>query len=185
MALAGIGKRRTPLNTKLPKKKTQPLFGLDDDEDLPTTQITDDDDPALQLAVKESLESQEEAELWRALEASREEPHRTAEGTSTAAGLGVSETVASEASDVDELHVPGRLETALAIANAGPTPKSISMTRRLSSLPQTSFFNAPKLLIDHPTSPSPDLSEDSSLEYLDHIEQVAQATTPVAASPIT
>ena len=184
MALAGIGKRRTPLNIKSPKRKTRPLFDLDD-EVLPQAQTTDDDDPALQLAVKESLESQEEAELRRALEASREGPRRTAEGTSTAGGLDVLETVASEASDGDDLYVPGRLETALAIANAGPTPKSISMTRRLSSLPQTSFFNAPKLLVDHPTSPSPDLSEDSSLEYLDHIEQVAQATTPVAASPIT
>jgi DNA excision repair protein ERCC-5 len=182
MALAGIGKRRTsknltPLNTKPPKKKTQPLFGLDDD-DLPPAQTIDDDDPALQLAVKESLESQEEAELWRALEASREEP------LGTAAGPDVSEIVASEASDGDELIVPGRLETALAIANAGPTPKSISMTRRLTSLPQTSFFNAPKLLVDHP-SPSPDLSEDSPLEYLDHVEEVAKATSPVSASPIT
>jgi DNA excision repair protein ERCC-5 len=189
MALAGIGKRRTsknlaPLSTKPPKKKTQPLFGLDDD-DLPPAQTTDDDDPTLQLAVKESLESQEDAELRRALGASREEPHRTAAGASTVAGPDVSETVASEASDGDELTVPGRLETALAIANAGPTPKSISMTRRLTSLPQTSFFNAPKLLIDHSTSPSPDLSEDAPLEYLDHIEEVAKETSPVSASPIT
>ncbi|KAF8262103.1 hypothetical protein EI94DRAFT_1886778 [Lactarius quietus] len=191
MALAGIGKRRTsknltPLRTKPPKKKTQPLFGVDDDdEDLPQVQPTDDDDPALQLAVKESLESQEEAELRHALEASRNVPQRTAGGTSTSAGLDVSEIVAGEASDGDELYVPGRLETALAIANAGPTPKSISMTRRLSSLPQTSYFNAPKLLIDHPPSPSPDLSDDASLEYLDYVEEVAQAISPIAASPTT
>jgi DNA excision repair protein ERCC-5 len=178
MALAGIGKRRTsknltPRNTKPPKKKTQPLFSFDDDEGL------HDDDPALQLAVKESLESQEEADLRRALEASRDEPQWASEGTSTIAGLDDSEIMASEASDGDELIVPGRLETALAIANAGPTPKSISMTRRLtSSTPQTSFFNAPKLLIDHP-SPSPDPSE---LEYLD---EVPQATSPMAASPTT
>lgn len=178
MALAGIGKRRTsknltPLNTKPLKKKTQPLFGLDDD-----------DDPSLQLAVQESLESQEEAELWRALEASREEPHQTVDRVSASAGLDIPEIVASEASDGDELNVPGRLETALAIANAGPTPKSISMSRRLTSQPQTSFFNAPKLLIDH-LSPSPDLSEDAPLEYLDHIEEVAKATSPASASPIT
>ncbi|KAI9440023.1 PIN domain-like protein [Lactarius indigo] len=191
MALAGIGKRRTSKNLtprpkpKPPMKKTQPLFGFDDDEVLPITQTTDDDDPALQLAVQESLESQEEADLRRALEASRDEPQWPAEGnTSTVSGLDVSEVAAGEASDGDELNVPGRLETALAIANAGPTPKSISMTRRLSSLPQTSFFNAPKLLID-PTSPSPDPSEDSPLEYLDHIEEVARATPPTAASPTT
>ena len=186
MALAGIGKRRTsknltPRNTKPPKKKTQPLFSFDNDEDLPPAQITDDDDPALQLAVQESLESQEEADLRHALNASRDERQWTSGGTSTVSGLDVSETVVSEASDGDELYVPGRLETALAIANAGPTPKSISMTRKISSsLPQTSFFNAPKLLIDHP-SPSPDPSEDT-LEYLD---EVPQATSPIAASPTT
>ncbi|KAH9002926.1 PIN domain-like protein [Lactarius hatsudake] len=191
MALAGIGKRRTSKNLtprpkpRPPKTKTQPLFGFDEDEVLPLAQTTDDDDPTLQLAVQESLESQEDADLRRALEASRDESQWPAEGsTSTVSGLDVSETVASEASDGDELNVPGRLETALAIANAGPTPKSISMTRRLSSLPQTSYFNAPKLLID-PISPSPDPTEDSPLEYLDNVEEVARATSPAVASPTT
>ncbi|KAH8994897.1 PIN domain-like protein [Lactarius akahatsu] len=191
MALAGIGKRRTSKNLtprpkpKPPKTKTRPLFGFDEDEVLPLAQTTDDDDPALQLAVQESLESQEEVELRRALEASRDESQWPAEGSaSTVSGLDVSETVASEASDGDELNVPGRLETALAIANAGPTPKSISMTRRLSSLPQTSYFNAPKLLID-PTSPSPEPTEDSPLEYLDSVEEVARATSLAVASPTT
>ena len=181
MALAGIGKRRTSKNpTPRPqKKKTQPLFGFDNDEDMPPVQITDDDDPALQLAMKESLESQEEADLRRALEASQDGPQWT--GTSTDAGLDVSEIAASEASDGDELYVPGRLETVLAIANAGPTPKAV--IRQLSSLPQTSFFNAPKLLVDHPTSPSPASSE---LEYLDEVPlPPPQATSPTAASPTT
>ncbi len=192
MALAGIGKRRTsknltPLKTKPPPKtKHQPLFTFDEDEDLPLAQITDDDDPALQQAVKESLESREEADLEYALEASRNESQRTAEGSSTIPGLDVSETAASETSDGDELYVPGRLETALSIANAGPTPKSISKTgRHSSSLPQNPYFGTPKLLMDYPTSPSPDLSEDVPLEYLDPIEEVTQATAPVVASPTT
>ncbi|KAH9178241.1 PIN domain-like protein [Lactarius sanguifluus] len=192
MALAGIGKRRTSKNltprpkpNKPPKTKTRPLFGFDEDEVLPLAQTIDDDDPALQLAVQESLESQEEVDLRRALEASRDESQWPAEGSaSTVSGLDVSEIVASEASDGDELNVPGRLETALAIANAGPTPKSISMTRRLSSLPQTSYFNAPKLLID-PISPSPDPTEDSPLEYLDSVEEVVRAISPAVASPTT
>ena len=181
MALAGIGKRRTSKNpTPRPsKKKTQPLFGFDNDEDMPPVQIIDDDDPALQLAMKESLESQEEADLRRALEASQDGPQWT--GTSTDAGPDVSEIAASEASDGDELYVPGRLETVLAIANAGPTPKAV--IRQLSSLPRTSFFNAPKLLVDHPTSPSPAFSE---LEYLDEVPlPPPQATSPAAASPTT
>ncbi|KAI0250242.1 hypothetical protein BJV78DRAFT_600137 [Lactifluus subvellereus] len=197
MALAGIGKRRTsknltPLAAKSQKRKQrdQPLFDLDSDEDPQLVQTVDDDDPAVQLVLQESLESQEEADLQRALEASRNEleVQPSTKGTSNAGGLDVSENLASEASDGDELNVPGRLETALAIANAGPTPKSISMASRLSSTPfraETSVFNAPRLLIDHP-SPSPDLSEDATmLEYLDEVEEVVRVAPPTVGSPAT
>ena len=197
MALAGIGKRRTsknltPLATRSQKKKQrdQPLFDLDSDEDPQLVQTVDDDDPTVQLVLQESLESQEEADLQRALEASRHESEAqlSTEGTSSAdaGSLDVSENLASEVSDGDELNVPGRLETALAIANAGPTPKSISMTRRLSltSFPKTSVFNAPKLLIDHP-SPSSDLGEDATLEYLDEVEEVVRVAPPTVGSPAT
>src|SRR5712691_9901433 len=82
MALAGIGKRRTPkkhptpLSTKSQrmKRRAQPLFDVDSDEDiqpLPTT--GDDDNPTMQLALQESLESRENADMQRALEASRNE----------------------------------------------------------------------------------------------------------------
>ncbi|KAH9068359.1 hypothetical protein EDB83DRAFT_2586185 [Lactarius deliciosus] len=168
---AGIGKRRN----------------IEEPNASPKTQTSKDENSAtiwLRLKTKKSLESHEEADLRRALKASRDESQWLLGSTSTVSGLDVSETVASEASDGDELNVPGRLETALAIANAGPTPKSISMTRRLSSLPQTSYFNAPKLLID-PTSPSPDPTEDSPLEYLDSVEEVARASSPAVASPTT
>jgi DNA excision repair protein ERCC-5 len=190
MALAGIGKRRTPkkiltpLSTKSQriKQRAQPLFEADPDEDFPLLPAADDDDPTIQLALQESLESQENADMQRAVEISRNElrARQSAEAASTAgSSLDVSENLAGEVSDGDELNVPGRLETALAIANAGPTPKSISMTRRISSsFPETSVFNAPKLLIDHP-SPSPDLSEDAPLEYLDVMDDVAQTISAV------
>lgn len=193
MALAGIGKRRTPKKTLTPlstksqktiKQRAQPLFdAVDSDEDFPVLPAADDDDRTIQLALQESLEFQEDADMQRALEASRNEfqERRTAEAASTTAesSLNVSEDLVSEASDGDELHVPGRLETALAIANAGPTPKSISMTQRLSSsFPETSVFNAPKLLIDR-LSPSPDASEDAPLEYLDVMDEVVQTIAPV------
>jgi len=186
MALAGIGKRRTPkkhptpLSTKSQKlkRRAQPLFDVDPDEDIQLLPAAGDEgDPTMQLALQESLESQENADMQRALEASRNEllGRQREDVTSTAgSSLDVSENLASEVSDGDELNAPGRLETKLAIANAGPTPKSISMTQRLSSsFREASAFNAPKLLIDDP-SRSPDLSDDAPLEYLDVMEEIAQ-----------
>jgi DNA excision repair protein ERCC-5 len=193
MALAGIGKRRTPkkiltpLSTKSQriKQRSQPLFdAVDSDEDFPVLPAAaDGDDPTIQLALQESLESQENADMQRALDASRNEfqERQSAEAASTAGSSpNVSEILVNEVSDGDELNVPGRLETALAIANAGPTPKSIWMTQQSlsSSFPETSVFNAPKLLIDR-LSPSPAVSEDAPLEYLDVMDEVAQTITPV------
>jgi DNA excision repair protein ERCC-5 len=192
MALAGIGKRRTPKKLSTPlatkshkaKRRAQPLFDVDvdSDEGLPLPPAADADDPTVQLALQESLESQEQADLQRALEASRnefQEQEQSMDATSTAeSGLDGSEILASEVSDGDGLDVPGRLETALAIANAGPTPKSISMTQRLSSsIQEASVFNAPRILVDDP-SPSPGPSEDA-LEYLDTIDTVAQVVSSI------
>lgn len=164
------------------KRRAQPLFDVDSDDDFPAA---DDDDTIMQLALQESLESQEKADLQHALEASRNgfQGQQFADGTSTAGSS--LENLADEMSDGDELNVPGRLETALAIANAGPTPKSISMARRLSSsFPEVSVFSAPKRSIDHPSS-SPDLSEDAPLEYLDEVEEVTQATSPIVGTHTT
>ena len=196
MGLAGIGKRRTPKNnptalstkSQRMKRRAQPLFDVDTDEDSPLLAVADDDDPVMQLALRESLESQEKADLQHAFEMSRNESQvqQSAEATPTAgSSIDVAENLVSEASDGDELNVPGRLETALAIANAGPTPKSISMAQRpSSSFPEASFFNAPKLLIDQ-AYPSPDLSEDAPLEYLDELDEVAQVVSPIVSSHTT
>lgn len=189
MALAGIGKRRTPKKNSLPlstkpkklKQRTRPLFVPDSDEDLPMSPAAD---AIMQLALQESLESQEDADLQHALEASRNElqGHQSADATSTAGSLG------HEVSDGDELNVPGRLETVLAIANAGPTPKSISMARRLSSsFPEPSMFRAsePSIdLIDHPF-PSPDLSDDASLEYLGEVDEAISSIVNTRTTPNT
>jgi DNA excision repair protein ERCC-5 len=183
MALAGIGKRRTPKKNPMPlstksqkmKQRAQPLFVPDSDEDLPMSPAADDDDPIM-LALQESLESQEKADLQHAVEASRNE----SQGQQSADATSFTEsTFGDEVYDGDELNVPGRLETALAIANAGPTPKSISMARRLSSsFPDVPMFEAPKLPIDHPF-PSPDLSDDASLEYLTEVDEVKQSISPI------
>jgi DNA excision repair protein ERCC-5 len=190
MALAGIGKRRTPKKNPTPlstksqkmKQRAQPLFVPDSDEGLSMSPAADDDDTIMQLALQESLESQEKADLQHALETSRNDfqGRQPADATSTAGS-----SLGHEVYDGDELNVPGRLETALAIANAGPTPKSISMTRRLSSsFPEASMFKAPKLSIDH-SFPSLDLSDDGSLEYLDEVDEVKQAISPIVNTRAT
>lgn len=189
MALAGIGKRRTPKKNPTPlltksqkmKQRAQPQFVPDSDEDLPMSPAADDDDTVMQLALQESLESHEKADLQHALEVSRNESQgqQSADATSTAGS-----SHGHEVYDGDELNVPGRLETALAIANAGPTPKSISMARRLSSsFPEASMFKAPKS-IDLPF-PSLDLSDDGSLEYLDEVDEVKQAISPIVNTHTT
>jgi DNA excision repair protein ERCC-5 len=190
MALAGIGKRRTPKKNPTPlstksqkmKQRAQPLFVHDSDEDLLMSPAANDDDTIMQLTLQESLDSQEKADLQHALEASRNE-FQGQQSPDTASTAGSS--LGHEVHDGDELNVPGRLETALAIANAGPTPKSISMTRRLSSsFPETSMFKAPNLSIDH-SFPSLDLSDDSSLEYLDEVDEVKQAISSIVNTRTT
>ncbi|KAI0264472.1 hypothetical protein BC834DRAFT_883267 [Gloeopeniophorella convolvens] len=185
MALAGIGKRRTsknltPLRTRPPKKKqkSQPLFDFDGDEEILPVRPLDGDDPAMQLAVQESLEAQEAADLRRALEASRSELQEASVLEPDRAG---------DLSDGGELHVPGRLETALAIANAGPTPKAISMISKISPvLPETetSIFGKPKILLGRIESPSPEPSEDAGLEYLDDAPEI-RPVSPIVVSPAT
>ena len=165
------------------KQRAQPLFVPESDEDLPMAPAADDDDTIMQLTLQGSLESQEKADLQHALEASRNEfqGQQSADATSTAGS-----SLGHEVSDGDELNVPGRLETALAIANAGPTPKSISMTRRLSSsFPEASMFKASERPIDHPFPSLDDLSDDSSLEYLGEVDEVKQAISPIVNTRTT
>ncbi|KAI0044031.1 hypothetical protein FA95DRAFT_1562646 [Auriscalpium vulgare] len=170
MALAGIGKRQTSknltrLSTKPPKKKPKPppprpLFEPEDDE-LPTVPGAEDDDFELAAALQDSIDVEEEAMLRRAVEASRaahaEQP--STEATSTADSMEVVEQTPAS-SDVEELYVPGRLETALAIANAGPAPKAFS-SHQYSPRKSVSFehaFGQPTLLPKSQKSPTTPLT---------------------------
>ncbi|KAA1467640.1 PIN domain-like protein [Dentipellis sp. KUC8613] len=156
MALAGIAKRHTPKRlgprkTSHPKKKpkTQPLFELEEDGVPRAPQPVDDeqDDPELALAMQASLEDEEDAALRRALEASRMNiaGRPSTASTSSSASVELVEERVAESSDGDDLYMPaGRLETALAIANAGPTPKGLSMSRHPTQYsPQSPMFGRP------------------------------------------
>ncbi|TFY67189.1 hypothetical protein EVG20_g4030 [Dentipellis fragilis] len=153
MALAGIAKRHTPkrlgprkMSHPKKKQKTQPLFELEEDELPRAPQPVDDeeDDPALAIAMQASLEDEEDAALRRALEASRMNiaGRPSTASTSSSASVELVEERVAEFSDGDDLYVPaGRLETALAIANAGPTPKGLSMSRHPTQYsPQSPMF---------------------------------------------
>ncbi|EIM91084.1 PIN domain-like protein [Stereum hirsutum FP-91666 SS1] len=167
--------RKSPSKSKNPPKKKQriesrprPLFEPEDDE-LPRVSLgagdededaTFDEDPELLAAMQESMEVEEEAALRRALEASRmsigNADSRSMDATSTTDSVELPDDLnTTVSSDVDEdLYVPGRLETALAIAGAGPTPQrlsSVSTPRRSSTLgsmiPESSMFGKPTLLL--------------------------------------
>ncbi|OBZ72529.1 DNA repair protein rad13 [Grifola frondosa] len=112
-------KKLAPLTTKVVRKpKPRPLFDPDEGE-APSAPPPGDfeDDLELSIAIQQSLEAEEELNLQMALEASRAQlPGPSRVGTSKgslAADLG---------SDDEDLYAsPTRLETALSIANAGPS----------------------------------------------------------------
>lgn len=144
MALAGIGKRQTAsqqtvsheatvrLNvSKRPtkKRKTQPLFDFSDNE-LPVP-ATQDSDPELAAALKASLEDMEATALQKALDISRTEARAAQQSSRKSAQTHIIEI---DEDEDDNLYVPNRLETALAIANAGPTP-SFTSPQKLQNSP--------------------------------------------------
>ncbi|KAI0034241.1 hypothetical protein K488DRAFT_46003 [Vararia minispora EC-137] len=113
MALAGIGKRQTPSyhkqKSKTSKKKhcARPLFDFSDDE-LPMSPMLSDadyNDPELAVALQKSLDTSS----------------TDLESISATDAL-LSDQQLSQPSVDDDLYIPNRLETALAIANAGPVP---------------------------------------------------------------
>ncbi|THH13045.1 hypothetical protein EW146_g7122, partial [Bondarzewia mesenterica] len=156
MALSAITRRRDSkvipstkkhLKKQKQKQKVQPLFDLDDDYELPQT-IPDnvDEDPELAIAMQESIDLEEEAALRRALEASRMAiaGQPSTEATSTSDSLEALDHYIRQASDDDDLYVPGRLETALAIANAGPAPTALYKSS--NTFAESSMWQPTKLL---------------------------------------
>lgn len=123
-----------------------------------------DEDPELLAAMQKSMEVEEEATFRRALEASRMSLGNADSGsmdaTSTTDSVELPDDLnTTVSSDVDEdLYVPGRLETALAIAGAGPTPQrlaSVTTTKRPFAsnnvIPESSMFGKPTLLLSNRT----------------------------------
>lgn len=120
--------------------KPRPLFEFDEDDDMPVVQYQaeeeySDDDPELALAIQESLDQGTHKNVRP----------RSVSGTQIPLSPGVSKRNLDQDSrvdnddDIDIYASPTRLETALAIAGAGPSPRRLS-----SSSP--SVFGRPTLL---------------------------------------
>ncbi|KAH9928285.1 uncharacterized protein B0H18DRAFT_1117970 [Fomitopsis serialis] len=142
-------KKLTPLTTRTQRKpkNPRPLFAPEEDElsanALAGQDADDEGDPALEAALQESLEVEEEANLRRAMEASR------TEGKSLARYY--------DSDDEDLYASPSRLETALSIAGARPSRRPVSESRRASgsSHPHSSIFGTPSLLLPESTRAAP------------------------------
>ncbi|KAI0925793.1 hypothetical protein AcW1_008124 [Taiwanofungus camphoratus] len=164
-------KQLTPLKTKVPKRqKSRPLFVPEEDELIASHTFGSEEDPELALAIQESLEHEEESNLQKALQASRSEVVDTSPlsniGASTSRStIGRTELGSGHAgrldaereSDDEDLYAsPTRLETALSIANAGPSRRPLSQSRRLfdKSSPRSSMFGLPTLLVPQKLLPS-------------------------------
>lgn len=134
-ALTAIARRYSPkplvpLSTKAAGKAAQiPLFDLDDDEDFSVDPLPVDhwkEDEELAFAIQESLEYSNKASLSVNGSSSSRHVNEIAEVSNTAGS-------------------PSRLETALSIANAGPS--------RLTSTSSSTSFGQPFLLTTHKSPP--------------------------------
>ncbi|EPQ52893.1 hypothetical protein GLOTRDRAFT_10815, partial [Gloeophyllum trabeum ATCC 11539] len=179
MALSAIAKRQSPKKanatappTSRPKKPA--LFAPEEPEDTEASM----EDPELAVAMQESLDYAESAELERALHASRDEQYqRKSSGSAPTAGTsGASLSVGeqqgspplfrrSEPSspkkhgastwNADDLYAsPSRLETALSIGNVRPSRTSFSQAIRTDALETSSMFGSPSLLVPTQSTPS-------------------------------
>ncbi|KZT73017.1 PIN domain-like protein [Daedalea quercina L-15889] len=158
-------KKLAPVTTRTHRrpKNTRPLFAPEEDG-LPVLSAPEEDetaDPELMTAVQESLEAEEEANLRRAMEASRTEAQASSRigengASSSKVTLDGEQPRANrlpayyDDDDDDNLYAsPSRLETALSIAGAGPPRRPASEARMASgtSGPRSSIFGTPTLLL--------------------------------------
>lgn len=147
--------------------------------------------------MQESIEVEEEASLRRALEASRmsigNADSRSIDATSTTDSIELPDDQNSTvSSDIDEeLYVPGRLETALAIAGAGPTPQRLTSTSTphrpsasSAAISGSSMFGKPTLLLSNRTQ-TPIKPMDSPSAGPSHSSDLPkQSTSAMVAEPI-
>ncbi|TFY81225.1 hypothetical protein EWM64_g2787 [Hericium alpestre] len=198
MALAGIAQRQAPKPRTKPstprtkrakkKQKTRPLFELEEDELPPPPHHTVDDDLELVTAIQQSIdmaEDAEDADFQRALAASRMAiagQSSTDASSSTSSVADIPEERTADSSEGEDLYVPGRLEIALAIANAGPTPKRPIMGRNPSNISPHSpaFGRSASGLLAHSRPIQPAVTPDvqSVTDSEDDMEPVP--VTPLA-----
>ncbi|KAL1949520.1 hypothetical protein VTO73DRAFT_8401 [Trametes versicolor] len=214
-ALAALAERHTakrlaPLTTKVVRKrKARPLFEPEEDElpqlgDAPS----DADDPELELAIRESMELEEETSLLRALEESRLAASNSASsskhGESSSSKVPATprppvsidrrrsqhfQTLSDDSNDEGLYASPTRLELALSIGGAAPRRPPPSKSKSSTTpFPTSSMFGTPTLLMpEQPQRPPLDevpmvISEDE-----DDLEEVlVQPVLPQSfeASPV-
>ncbi|KDQ57323.1 hypothetical protein JAAARDRAFT_35946 [Jaapia argillacea MUCL 33604] len=195
MALASIAKRQTPQKlrrerTPPPKKPSKPLFNPEVDEELQPSDV--DEDTELSLALQESLDHAESADLQRALEASRsnmfsdrpvssgvpgpsssssrssEKPTAKLITTPTKASRVSTQNIAANWRPDDIFVTPSRLATALSIGNVVPTRDLTAPNGRRLSNEQSSFGKPTLLLSSGPdvvaASPEPPSSSGEDME---------------------
>ncbi|TFY57352.1 hypothetical protein EVJ58_g7063 [Rhodofomes roseus] len=192
-------KKLAPLTTRTRRKpkNTRPLFAPEED-DLPMDSLADQGDetadPELAAAIQESLEAEEEESLRRAMEASRAEANAAASRMSENGASSSRVTLDGEHprasrippyldEDDDDLYAsPSRLETALAIAGAGPSRRPLSESRKTSgsSHPQSSIFGTPSLLLPEAsrTSLAPPVATAPSVVPSDSEDDMEEVSLP-------
>lgn len=188
-ALSAISRRQSSKAVRLSKESTprqnikqrrQPLFEPDDELPLPLHHDLPDEDPELMIAMQESINLEEESYLQRALEASRMSiagPSPT--GTASTASFNAAASIIRDASDGEDLYIPGRLETALAIANAGPAHKPLYMPH--NSPVSRAEWRPTRLLISK-TAPRASTSHIVAHESDDDMEEIQVPLAVLAPS---
>ena len=132
------------------------------------------------IAMQESINLEEESYLQRALEASRMSiagPSPT--GTASTASFNAAASIIRDASDGEDLYIPGRLETALAIANAGPAHKPLYMPH--NSPVSRAEWRPTRLLISK-TAPRASTSHIVAHESDDDMEEIQVPLAVLAPS---
>ncbi|KAG8213306.1 hypothetical protein J3R82DRAFT_11785 [Butyriboletus roseoflavus] len=161
MALSAISKRSQKSTGSQPPQhrvKPQPLFDMDDEDELPRFRPpeSDEEDPELAIAVQASLDSEyslAQANLHSAKPLSSQSVLQPPQSVEESLGRNTPATAPSARlglydDDDDDLYAsPSRLETALSIAGAGPPRRTSGSYVQQST--QSSFFGSPSLLLPH------------------------------------
>jgi DNA excision repair protein ERCC-5 len=179
MALSAISRRSRKGTVAQPvrrRAKPQPLFDMDDEDELPQFRLpeSDEENPELAVAIQASLDSQPslaQANLHSAKPSSSQSiirPPQSAEESLDQNSLATAPSARLHSyDDDDDLYAsPSRLETALSIAGARPPGRNSGSYARQTTQP--SFFGTPSLLLPqeisvHPSSavpPNKDRTED-------------------------